>query len=144
MVLNKKIETLSIVELFKSVRTILQDWKFKTPYQKWCYFYSIGKFAFKLGSVPLYEIDQTLNWYSYTALGYIGLYTMLVLYTAVFYINSGEFMKFLPSTCFATILLAVSIQNSDLLPRKFYDFEGCDSGRLIDFETIRRATLLSL
>lgn len=109
MALNAKIQALSIVELVKSVRTIRQDWRIKTPYQKWCYLYSIGKAAFKLVAIPLYEIDQKLSWYSHFSLVYMGLAVTLALYTAIFYTIRGEFVKSLPSTCFAPVLIAVSI-----------------------------------
>lgn len=110
MILNEKIVTLSIVELLKSVRTIRRDWKTKTPYQKWCYMYSIGKVAFKLVAIPLNEDDQKLNWYSYFSFVYVGLYISLVIYAAIFYTNRGEFAKFLPSTCLLVIMIAVSIK----------------------------------
>lgn len=113
MVLNEKIETLSLIELVKSLRTIRQDWRIKTPYQKYCYFYSIGKAGFNTVGIPLYQDDQKLYWYSYVPFSYIGLYTVLGVYTAYFYIGRGEFVKFLPSTCMLVgPLLAVSISVS--------------------------------
>lgn len=111
MVLNVKIETLSIVELFKSLRTIRQDWITKTPYQKWCYLYSIGKAALKIIGIPLFEDDQKLYWYSRFPFVYITIHAALGVYTMYFYIGRGEFMQFLPCTCMLVgPLLAVSIR----------------------------------
>lgn len=113
MVLNEKIETLSLIELVKSLRTIRQDWRIKTTHPKWCYLYSIGKAALKVIGIPLFEDDQKLYWYSYFPFVYIGINTALGVYTAYFYIGRGEFVKFLPSTCMLVgPLLAVSISVS--------------------------------
>lgn len=108
MVLNEKIASLSIVAFAKSIFTIRQDWRIKTPYQKWCYLYNIGKTAFKINTIPLYENDQKLNWYSYFSYFYIGMYAFIVLYTAFFYIIHGEFVKCFPCTGFIATLIAVS------------------------------------
>lgn len=111
MVLNEKIETLTLVELLKSVRTIRNDWSTKTAYQKWCYIYSAGKMANTVLGLPLYQDDQKLHWYSYGGLTIIGVYFSLGMYTACYYIISGEFVKLLPSTCLLSgPALSVSIK----------------------------------
>lgn len=121
MVLSEKIETLSLVELLKGLPSIAHDWRCKTAYQKWCYFRSIGKTAFKYCAIPLYEIDQTLNWYSYFQIIYTGLYTVLALYTLWFYINRGEFAKCLPCTCLLIgPLSAVSVIMQILVVQKYF------------------------
>lgn len=113
MPLNKKIEILSTVELLKSFRYIRQEWRNKTPYQKWCYLYNIGKTTFKITNYPLYQIDQKLKPLSHLILALIGLVAALEIYTLHFYIIRGEFQKSFPSTCFLSgPLLAVSFQNT--------------------------------
>lgn len=100
MVLNEKIETLSLVELLKSLRTVSHDWGTKTPYQKLCYLYSFGDAAFLVPGLPLYRDDRKLYWYSYVPPACIFLHVSLGAYTSYFYISHGEFVKCLPSTCF--------------------------------------------
>lgn len=109
MLLNRGIDVLSVLGVIKSLRTIGKEWHEKTPYQKYCYMYSIGRAAFKLLALPLFEIDQKLNLYSYFPCFYITLYTLLVINTVIFHIGNGEFVKCLPCTCFLPLLLAVSV-----------------------------------
>lgn len=113
MVLSKELKTLSLKELFKSLRSIRYEWKYRTPYQKFCYLYSIGKIAFGLIGIPLFQEDRTLHWYSYFGYIYFGIYTILAIYTAIFYILRGESSKCLNCTCLLIgPLLSVSSINS--------------------------------
>ena len=122
MVLNVEIKALSPIELLKSVRSIWREWKYKTPYQKWCYLYSFGRISFALADLPLFRNDQKLHWYSYFAFAYIGFYGICVIYTAYYFISLGEFMKILPSTCLFIVVTTVSIQNDVQI--KFISFAG--------------------
>lgn len=115
MVLNKKIEKISSIELLKSFRTIRQDWRTKTPYQKWCFLYNIGRATLKLLAYPLYENDQTLKPLSHLTLALTVLVECFGIYTLYFCVIHGEFAKFLPSTCFISgPILAVSYKNITL------------------------------
>lgn len=99
MPLAMKNELRSLIELLFGLRTIRRDWKKKTPFEKWAYMRDIGKMSFGIAGVPILHEKQTLTWYSYFPYFYVGLYTLLVIYTAGFYIARGEFWKCLPSTC---------------------------------------------
>lgn len=111
MVAGDKIESLSMFKLLKSIGTVRHDWKLKNAYQKWCYLFSIGKAALQLDNIPLYEMDQTLNWYSYFGWVYIGTHVALVVYTVYYYITSGEFSKCLPCTAYLIgPVLSVSVE----------------------------------
>lgn len=112
MVLNEKIEVLGLVGVFKTLLSLRTTWKTKTPYQKWCFYYSVGHFAAFVVDFPLNREDQTLSCYSYFSLFYIALYSALVVYTIVYYTSIGDPMQFFPCTCFFAILMAVSIQIS--------------------------------
>lgn len=94
-----KTEIRSLFELIKGLKTIKQDWKTKTPLQKWYYLRNIGKIGFGLAGIPLFHDDQRLHLYSYFSCFYVGLYAALMIYTGWYYISQGEFMKCLPSTC---------------------------------------------
>lgn len=99
MVLNSRFPTLSIRELYKSFDTIRLEWKEKSPLQMWSYIYSFGKALFQVVCYPLFEDDQRLNWFSYFIWNYIGVYGILIIYTAYEYIPRGEFSMWLPCTC---------------------------------------------
>lgn len=109
MLLNARIQTLSVVEVLKSVRTVRQDWRIKTPYQKWCYYYSIGKAALSTIGIPLYEDDQKLFWYSYFPVVYLGLHGILVVFTMYYHIYHGQFMRCLPATAYLGFMFTVRI-----------------------------------
>lgn len=110
MVLNKKLTIPSVRELFQSLPTIRKDWILKTPLQKWCYFYGVGKAACKITAVPIFEEDQTLSLWAYQLPVYIGINLVLVVYTVYYHLILGEMTKCLPCTCILTVLLAVSIE----------------------------------
>lgn len=52
---NKKCIIPTVRELYRSVRTIQVDWNLKTPLQKWCYLFGIGRAPFILPVVPVFE-----------------------------------------------------------------------------------------
>lgn len=108
MVLNEELKTLSALELLKSFRSILTDWKNKTPNQKFCYFYSSAKIMLKPIGLPLFEDDQTIHWYSYSSYAVVGVYAILSMYTAYYHGMHGEPEKWLPSTCLLIIIFCVS------------------------------------
>lgn len=115
MVLNKKVKILSARELVKSFRTIKTDWGSKTPNQKWCYFYAVGKMMTKPIGLPLFEEDQSIHWYSYSSYGVVGFYALLVLYTAYYYFMHDEPEMIFPSTCLFGIIFCVSfLENNSL------------------------------
>lgn len=108
MILNEKLKIPSSRELFKSFRTISTVWWYKTPNQKWCYIYAMGKSASKPIGLPLFESDQTIYWNAYLIYGIFGCYTLLALYTAYYYAIDGEPGKCLSSTCLLGIASCVS------------------------------------
>lgn len=109
MPLNSRLKVPTIGEMIRSITTIRHEWPYKSPFQKWCYFYGIGRAAFSLNRFPLFQDSQVLHWITYYPIFYIGTYFILVLYTAYYYIvERGELTKCLPCTCMLSILLAVS------------------------------------
>lgn len=113
MVLNKKLIIPSAREILRSLRTIREDWQLKTPYQKWGFFYGIGKAAVVITGVTIFKEDQTLPLLAYQICVCVGVYTVLALYTLYRHINEGAVTKCLPCTCLLSLLIAVSFCNSN-------------------------------
>lgn len=118
MPLNKEIETTSALGLVKSIPNIRQEWRIKTPYQKWCYLYSLGRLGFKVIHYPLYETNQELSALSHLTIVIIGTIVLLEIYTLYFYIVRGDIFGALPSTCsISGPVLGVSSQNTNFYLR---------------------------
>lgn len=98
MVLNKHFKVPSPRELL-TLAMNRNEWQSKTPFQKWCCLYGIGKASCSPIGITLFQDDQTLYWYAYFLFVYSGLYLLLAIYTSIYYINIGEASKFLPCTC---------------------------------------------
>lgn len=118
MPLNKRLNIPTFVEMIKSFATIRHEWPLKSPLQKWCYFYGIGRAFFTLNRFSLYEESKELHWFTYYPFLYLGVHIALIFYTAYHYIIvRGEFAKFLPCTCMFTIIATVSFSLSLSLSR---------------------------
>lgn len=98
MVLNKVLKIPSTLEILKTIVS-KDEWKSKSPLQKWSFLYGIGRSCIKLIQFKIYEEDQTLNWYSFFSVYYSFLYAVLVVYTAIYYISHGKYLMWLPCTC---------------------------------------------
>lgn len=108
MVLNSKFKLLTVRELFKSMPSIKREWKWKTPMQKWCFLYSIGKAACSLIRVAVFQEHATnIHWFGYFSFVYVTIDMILSLYTVCYYINHGEMILGLPSTCIAALVCGV-------------------------------------
>lgn len=121
MVLNSKFKTLSALELFKSIPNAKYEWKSKTPMQKWCYFYSIGKVPFSIAHLPLFKEDQNdVHWFGCFSLANSTIAVLLSLYTIWYHQVHGEAQISLVSTCLTGIIVGV---------RKFWtlNFVNCNS-----------------
>lgn len=106
--LNDKLKIPSLRELIQIVIN-LKQWHLRNAYQKWCFFYGIGKICLKPFGIPLYEEDQTIALRAYFfATGLIG-YMSLSLYTTFHYICKGDFSKGLPCTCLLGVTISVCI-----------------------------------
>lgn len=99
MKLNQKLVIPSIRELIRSTLSFKTNWQLKTPLQKWCYLYGIGRVNLSVLGIPLFNECQDLFWYSYVMYTYSGLYMLLAIYTAFYYISNGDPTKVLPCTC---------------------------------------------
>lgn len=110
MVFNKKFAIPTVRELIKSFRTIQYDWSLKTPLQKWCYFYGIGRAACIITAIPFFEDDQTLSPCVYQLSFYAGIYFLLSIYTVYFHLIRGELEKCLPCTCQLSLIAAVRFE----------------------------------
>lgn len=82
------------------ISSIRDEWKSKTPLEKWSIFYGIGKTSHRLLKVSFFESDQKLNWFSYFPFFYIFVLMMLAFYTVIYYTLHGEISKSFPCTCF--------------------------------------------
>lgn len=110
-VVNSKFEIPSVMELIRSLPTVRHDWRLKTPYKKFCYFYAYGRLFGNLMQMPMFKDDQTLCWWSYFAYFYYFFHPLLAMYTAYYYITISEYSKSLPCTCLLIgPLIAVSFQ----------------------------------
>lgn len=72
MVLNEKFTIPTVLELFRSLRTIRTDSSLKIPLQKWSYIYGMGKVACIILAIPTYEEDQTLSLFFLSRIGIYG------------------------------------------------------------------------
>lgn len=96
MVLNENLKIPSTRDLFIALR-YRETRKSKTPLEKWCHLYGIGRFVAKLPSSTAFIDDQTLNWFIYCSIVFTIYYLCLTIYTA-YYISNGEPFKCLPYT----------------------------------------------
>lgn len=98
MVLNEQLKIPSLRELLK-ITFNKDEWQLQSPFKKWCYLYGIGRSCVNTIGYTAFKDDQSLSWLMPVPFIYIGLYTILAIYTAFYYINKGEPFKCLPCTC---------------------------------------------
>lgn len=111
MVLNEKLKILTKKELLRSLPNAKNEWKTKTPFEKWCYLFSIGKLACDILSLPVFR-DNVKDVRRVRLMGnfhwlYIVTQIVLTFYTMYYYTSNGEFQMGLPCTCMAGICIAV-------------------------------------
>ena len=108
MILNPKFKLQTVWELLESIPNARRKWKSKTPMQKWCFLYSIGKAACDLVCMPAFQenVDH-IHWFGYFFMVYLTSTVVLTIYTVVYYMYHGEFQMCLPSTCLLAILVGV-------------------------------------
>lgn len=106
--LNEKLKIPSTIKFIKSLRNIYREWKYKAPFRRWCYIYSIGRLGFKIVGIPLFQEDLKVYWYSHCTSLILGLYCVAAFYTAIFYIHRGELEKCIPCTCLLSTIFTVS------------------------------------
>lgn len=102
--LNQRVKFLTFMPFLRSLPTIYREWKWKTPFSKSCYLYSIGRVSFQIIGIPLFDDSQKVYWLSYLPYTVTGAYFLLALYTLVYYTLRGEAMKGLPCTCLLFII----------------------------------------
>lgn len=107
---NKKLVIPTGRELLKSIRNIRADWKMKSPLQKWCYLYGIGRASCTVMILPVFEGDQTLHWLAYQGIVHGGLFIILAAYTVAYHWIGGQYAKCLPCTCLLCPLIAVRLK----------------------------------
>lgn len=110
--LNNQLKIPTFRELIKSIPTIRSTWRLRTPLQKWCYLYGIGKAILHPTDHPFFKDDQTLSTFIYISIVPMAVYTILAIYTIFYYIANGEPAKCLPCTCLLTLGLAVCVEQS--------------------------------
>lgn len=104
------LKVLKKLEILKSIITlsILRDWWYKTPHQKWCFFYGCAKFTFKPIGIPLCNESGAKPWYGLISYAVVGTYFALALYTTYHYIMIGEIAKCVSCFCLLSIITCVS------------------------------------
>lgn len=111
MPLNKRLKVPTIMELLKSVSTNKHEWILKTPFQKWCHFYGVGRAAFSVLRIPFLQDTQKMHWLAYYTICWLCINISLTIYTAYYYIIvNGESTKILTCTCMLSLVFAVSSQ----------------------------------
>lgn len=102
MVLNTKFPVplfRDYVQSLRNIRNIREEWSAKSPLEKWCYIYGIGKISGRMTGLPPFEEEMRVTWYSYAGYAIFATYTALALYTNVYYWLHGDFLRGLPCTC---------------------------------------------
>lgn len=107
MVLNSEFKVPNARELFKSFKNAKGEWKFKTPMQKWCFFFGIGKAPLDLVYFPTFRNVNDVHWFGYFVFVYQVITILLSLYTVLYFAFRGELQMGLPSTCMASIVIGV-------------------------------------
>lgn len=96
--LNEKLKIPSLRELIK-ITFNRRKWSSKTPYKKWCYLYGIGRAFFSTIGIKAYQDDQSLSWIAFIPFVSTAAYTILAIYTVIYFVSHGEPFKCLPCTC---------------------------------------------
>ena len=110
MVLNSTFKIPTPLELLKSIPNAKQNWKLKTPMQKWCYLYSIGKIPYDFVRVFIFKENvHHVHWFNYFLQVYLSVLILLSFYTIYYYQMRGELQASLTATCMANLALAVCI-----------------------------------
>lgn len=99
MKISEKSAIPTFLDLVKMMPTIRRDWYLKTPLEKWCFLYGIGKFSCDSVDLAVFRDDQTLSLYSYFVLMYTIAYVLLAIHTFIYFTMAGEFSRCLPCTC---------------------------------------------
>lgn len=110
MAVNSIFNVPGLLELLKSLKNCRVEWKLKTPMQKWCYLYGIGRAGYRLIRIPLMNDVHNPHWFGYFALFYAALVMVLSLYAVIYYAYIGQIEMGLPSTCLAVLFIGVRTQ----------------------------------
>lgn len=107
MALNLKFVIPTGRELFRSFKNARSEWKLKTPLQKWCYLYGIGRAPYRVLRMSLLNDVNKVHWFSYFAMVYATLLPLLALYTLCYYTYRGEPQMALPCAGSAFVTIGV-------------------------------------
>lgn len=92
-------------------------WHLRTPFQKWCYLYGIGRVCLIPVGFTLYKEDQTIQLRSMFLVVCLAAYLLLSVYTTLYYTIHGAFSRGLLCTCLLGVGLSVCV-NSMFQPVK--------------------------
>lgn len=90
-----------------SIKSARSEWKLKTPLQKWCYLYGIGRAAFGLIRMSLLNDVHRTHWFGYFTMVYATLLPLLSLYSIIYYAYEGKLQMAFPSTIGGFICIGV-------------------------------------
>lgn len=108
MPLNKKLKIPTTREMLNSIGHARQQWSGKTPFQKWCYMYGIGKAAMGIIKKPIFREDQRIkHWMAYFYFVLVSMSVAMTINAIYYYGSRGELTKGLPSTCMTSLGIAV-------------------------------------
>lgn len=118
VVLAKNIRIPSMSELLKSIPNARNEWKWKTPLQKWCYLYAIGKASTDINKIPLFTKNpESIHWFGYFTFVYAGFDVFITLYTFYYYLMRGDIYSCLPCTVMFGLTLSVSVPHCSVFTK---------------------------
>lgn len=108
---NEHFKVPTALELFETIKNYKTEWKQKTPKQKWCILYAIGRISFTACQYSIFRDINVVHWFAFFIIGYQSIIFLLSLYSIYIFNTEGAIEKALPSTCMPCIFIGVSKQH---------------------------------
>lgn len=84
--------------LKNSIQKLMKKWQFKTPKQKWQFFYDIGDFLCELVGIRVFG-NMKNDWYTASCGLMATFYFMLCIYTINYYFKQSAFLRGIECLC---------------------------------------------
>lgn len=88
-------------------RKFVEEWRIKTPKQKWQTIYHVGGLLSESIGVQVYTTME-IYWFSYVAVVLGFVYFLIASYTIWYYFRQQEYFRGLEGTCSFGIVFAVN------------------------------------
>lgn len=92
--------------MLEKLKKLPEEWRKRTPKQKWQIIYRIGETLSELLGIKTYG-DMQNYWFTYFGLYGAVVYLLTVLYTIWLYSERGEFVNGLKCTCSCGVAISV-------------------------------------